>query len=127
MNKEIINKFAEEMIDLLKNVKDFTGTQIPLVCQEILKYETFQNIIWFSVWATLALSLFVSSVYFGKCYYKHKNKYENEGVLVTCVVFGICGLIISLIAICELLNVLQIIFAPRMFLIEYFARLISSK
>lgn len=115
------------MIDLLKNIKDFAETQIPLVCQEILKYETFRYIIWFSVWAILTLVLFGSSVFFGIKYYKYKDKYDQDEKLAFCIIFGFIGFLTGCIAISELLDVLQVLFAPRMYLIEYFARLVSSK
>lgn len=126
MNEEIVAKFVEEMLRLLQNAEAFAGAQLPEICKEVLWY----NRIIAGIWMILS-PLMVYGVYavwphlLGRCD-KIRDSADRE------LVKGIAGIVMVLIGgifftafFVNLENLIKVLVAPRLYLVEYFAGLIS--
>lgn len=123
MEKEVINGFVQQMSDILKNAKDFTVSQMPEVCKEILKYNFLEAVFYVAVGVlVLVLSCFVAKFINGQ----HKKDPDGDwqwmhSVTIVLIVVGV------LFLTSNGLDIVKIELAPRLYLIEYFAQLVSHK
>lgn len=123
MEKEVINGFVQQMSDILKNAEDFTVSQMPEVCKEILKYNFLEAVFYVTVGALiLVLSYFVAKIINDQ----HKKDLHGDWQWMH---FGTIGLIVVGILFLTIngLDIVKIELAPRLYLIEYFAQLASHK
>lgn len=117
MNNEILNKFLLEMVKLLETAKDFAMAQAPEICREVIKYNTVMGGLWLS-----------SAVVFGLVAYKwgrkvFKNEEHSDAFVPVTIISGFLSILIFAVNISDFIKVL---FAPKLYLIEYFASLVQK-
>ena len=122
MEKELLNKFLATMLELLQDAKGFMEKEIPLICQEILKYNFYKSIIESAICTVLLLIVIYGTVKLYKFTVKQDAANEPGPLIVgipltVCLFFGV---------VCNALDAVQIALAPRLYLIEYFTHLIKS-
>ncbi len=120
MDEKILNEFAAEMLELLRDGSQFIGDQAPIVCREILSY---------NLW----LGLFVASLgvvigVFGYWAFKQlmpKYKGWEEEPPYPHLVAGACFVVSLLMCAYGIPTVFKILLAPRLYLLDYFTRLLG--
>jgi hypothetical protein len=123
MDKTMLDKFMNEILTLLQTAKDFAVTQMPEVCEEVLRYNLYNSI--FCVVANL-LGL-IGCYLFARWLHKKAVAEDNDYFHVFSF-FTAIGAIFSLgMLLSSLMNAFKITMAPRLYLIEYFSYLISHK
>ncbi len=121
-----IEVMGAELLDYLQSSAGFVVEQTPLVLQEILTYYFVFHLIWVAV----CLVPLVAWIYTIRRYIRDYAKYshdekENWGF---CMAFG--GVVAALAQIGTLSNlfeVIKIILAPRLYLIEYVSTLFTGE
>ena len=119
MDERIMNEFVAEMLKLLQSSSQFIGEQMPLVCQEILRYQLV---------ASTGLALLGGGLgIFG--YWAYKRLLPTWAGIqkeppYPHIAAGICYVWALALVIVHLLEVLQILIAPRLFLLTYFSNLV---
>ena len=121
-------EYTDKIVEALESGVEFAGEQAPLLIQEVLTYYTFASIIEIIIF----LSLFICSSYF--IYYVFKNgknpdsfftkRFGNEHrvfPLIFAWAFTLGSFIFTLLNILQLVKILV---APRLFLIEKLAGLL---
>jgi len=119
MDKSTLDTFALAMIDILRNLKDFTQEQMPIICQEVLKY----NLYLYIFYCIISVVFLISSVYISFRLFKIEDRTSEQNM---CLVFC-CSLAISCIfpTVLNMTVLLQILVAPKVFLLEYFSHLVK--
>jgi len=120
MNKETLDSFVGEMTNLLKTAKDFTVEQVPQVAKEILRYNAALDMMWIVVGM---VGLFLSY----KFYKFTKKLCKTEQYEILYVVVGCTSIISVITTLASAADLLKIELAPRVFLLEYLARLVQTK
>lgn len=112
--EEKLQKYADDLIDLLRAGADFAGEQAPLFVQELLTYYTYHHSVY------LAIGVFfltLSWVFKRRVANSSQNDYaitvEGNGFL--CAVSFVLG---TIIVVYHLLALIQVTVAPRLYLIE---------
>ncbi len=117
MKKELLDDFVKEMISTLKSIKGFSEKQIPQIAKEVLKYNLVNDLFILAV----CTSVILASIYLGFLY--PYGKYEAP-------IAQLIGVLVVLFTGMPLVNcvseLIQIITAPRVFLIEYLSSLLSD-
>ena len=120
MDGTTVDKFLTDMTEMLKNAKDFALEQLPIVAQEILKYNMAVSIVWSLVGATI---LAITSRFHIKTVIPAVT---NDRDYAPLYIFVIVGYIVgSLVFLLNLMEVLKITLAPRVYLLEYMASLLA--
>lgn len=122
MEKELLNKFFQTMLDILQDAKSFMEKEIPLVCQEILKYNLYKSVIYSSL-CGIAMSL---TIYFSYKLFKFVAKDSPGDEAIPIFIGGFVSVFLLIGTISNALEAIQIIVAPRIYLIEYFANLVKQ-
>ena len=114
MDKQILDAFATEMLELLQTGSEFMGEQAPMVCQELLRYHL----------ATSLLGVAVGMTLFGvgRWAFKKLSPIDGEAAYV---LTGIIWVVAGIIGLINMMIMLKIIIAPRVFLIDYFTELVA--
>lgn len=119
MDKTVLDKFLNEMGELLKTTKDFTVDQAPQVAKEILAYSLVYSIFW-------VLSGFVLLFLCYKFFKFAQKLCERDDDYAPIFVFVVLFFVISsLWTAVGMEHILKLYFAPRLFLIEYIGHLVS--
>lgn len=129
MNTEKLEEVLNNLISLLEESATFTKTEIPLLLQEILTYSLWENIIA----AFLQVGFF--SLPFSYVLYKVIRYCKAKKGIWTDFEFSLCfpgftisvaGLFLSILAFVDnVLNIVKVTVAPRLFLLEYLRELIK--
>ena len=117
--KELVS-VVKDTADSAKDVKDFVLSQAPDVVQQLLRWELMYSLINF----TIILILIAFCIYL--CRWVNLNMEKNSDYMAkkTLLNGGFFILIIFMLSILsENLNWLQILIAPKVYLIEYAAAL----
>ena len=121
MKEELVNTFAEEMLKLLQNAEAFASAQLPEICKEVLWYNGCICAVYLVGFPLLC----VGSYKFGRWLYFKCN--ESDDVLFGGSLVGSIGGAIGCVGwIFALADFIKIICAPRLYLLEYFAGLVSK-
>ncbi len=121
MNNEILAKFLMAMGDVLKEAKDFSIEQLPIVAKEILSYSFAMSIVHLLV----GLVFLGAVIFIGNAVQKIIKKDSSWVPLHIGTVMG--GLLAIAILIDSSTEILKIWLAPRVFLLEYIAHLLAHK
>lgn len=119
MDKELLAKFLTELGSTLKDTKDFSIEQLPLIAKEIITYNLAESI----MGIVLCLGGVGLSVYFWKKIQKYLSD-SNDDSSPLFILPGVGALGCSIGVVVNLTNVIFIYFAPRVFLLEYVAHLL---
>lgn len=117
MNNDALNEFVKFMTETLKQAKDFTVAQAPDVLKEIIHFSLAQAV----AGILLAIVLIVGS------YGVHRWIQNTEQCGEFYIPVVISSLVGFLLLCGNVVDLLQITLAPRMYLIEYFAHLVAHK
>ena len=115
--EELLRPLVEKAISGIEKGVDFTMEQAPLLVREFYNWHIAEAIFW------LVLSVIVLSIpYFMYKIYKKYDAFREDELMVF---FPIMASIISLVFgvimfISNLLDLIKLIVAPRLYLIEYF-------
>ncbi len=125
MNEKILNEFVAEMTSLLQSGSQFVGEQTPEVIKEVLRFNLFSSIFWAVILGlgTYCLCPIYKHVYPKLCKINDDVDRPMAKVLFWAVMI-VVGAIMLPACLLELENAVQILVAPRMYLLEYFARLV---
>lgn len=131
----IVNTFMKEVLTDALKLKDFAVEQLPDVVQQFLQWRFYMHI----VEATVPLLLFCICIYLcikawqygfevveGR-YGTSSRLYNDEGkAIVPVVVTSVISFVMFLITLCSInIKWLQILVAPKVYLLEYAASLIK--
>jgi hypothetical protein len=121
MDKSVLDKFMGEMLTLLQSAEKFTMEQLPLVAKEVLAYNMAMAI------AGVLLGVVMATVGFLAIKRILKEDPELDSILNFFATLGLAVLsLVGIIFVCtNVPTILQIHFAPRLYLIEYFAHLVQ--
>ena len=104
MNKEIL---FEEMLQEVKNLKDLTKEQLPLVAQEYIKYNTMVAILGITISLILGVSCIVLFLL------AHFNVPDSDNQILLSVCSWVSGILSFLFMFCNLPEYLIFKFQPR--------------
>jgi hypothetical protein len=116
---EILNTYATKALAWLESGATWLTGEIPLYVKEILKWEMAQAIVFLVILVLFLVGLVILMVTSIKREWLH----GEAQALYMFPTFGICGLIAGITA--NLLTIIQIVVAPRVFLIEYITNLLG--
>ena len=119
--EEMGKELAKKALEILTGTQAFVIEQAPDFMRQILAYKMAMNILWFIISSISigALLLTADRVYkWGK---------EHHELFFPCMLWVIGGFVSMTIWICTLTDIIQIHFAPKVYLLEYFAYLLKSK
>ncbi len=124
MNKnlqEAIAKLINESIQIFDKTGEFLDKQIPDVVEQLLLWHCIESFIIFFSWELIFL--FGFHLYFKhKCRLFHEKDitFNNEELYsIVCMVVGAFMVFVGFIVVSTHLEWLQILVAPKMFLIDY--------
>jgi hypothetical protein len=119
----VLNKFLTEMTDMLKEAKDFSMEQLPLVVKEILIYNLTMNLVGVSIGALFIVVAGGLLIKIHKSIGHDKHALENWlGLYAIPAALTVVG---CLITHAYLPTALQIYLAPRVYLLEYITTLLK--
>lgn len=128
---EIINGYLVELMESLKNGANFIIGELPAFAHEIVAWGIASSIIsivlsWVSVYA-----FWVIYTRAGKITANHQSCEYGEypawwAWIFGMIGFGISGLIASISTFCGVFSIFKAIFAPRLYLIESIAKMVSG-
>jgi len=124
-----MNEILDKLLQWLEAAEGFAVEQTPIVLQEILAWKMAENIIYVVI-ALIWLSAYAWHVH--RCTEMSSDDWEDATPrnirFVTLLIIGGVGGLIWFLELCfRLPNIVQIYFAPRVFLIEYVSRLLKSE
>ena len=121
--KEQLEQYLLEAVEALKTGAEWVGGEIPLLIQEILIF----NGVWAGVLVLIGLVGFtLVCVTVKRMYHEASEKRDDELLFLAIVVGVIGGIITVVITLMNLHTVLQIVLAPRLYLLEYAGRLLGG-
>lgn len=126
---ETIQSLSVEAFKLLlnniTNMKDFVIEQAPDICKQILVFGFASNI----VYITLCVLFIATSLYVIKHIIKNVNikDFDNFGILFFVIVLFIFSTVCFGIMIKDILELLKIYYAPKLYLIDYIMHVVNSR
>ena len=126
--KDLLEDSLETIVTYIKDAAEFLKGEAPLVVQEILDYNIYKYALLTSVWGLLlGLSIFIVVKNLVKGYnFSRIFDCENDEDVDRCVIillFGFFGLVMIFPLIYQILQLIKVISAPRLFFIEYIRQL----
>ncbi len=118
MKEELLQKALE----YLSNIEAFAVEQTPIFIQELLNYHLASNL----VFLVTAILLGVTSY---KCCAKlilldKENDYDTDGELMVNLIIAVFSGVFSIVLLGCSANLVKLLFAPRLFLIEELSKLL---
>jgi hypothetical protein len=123
MDSTVLNKFLEQMGEMLKEAKDFSLEQLPIVAKEILQYHLAVDLGWLGFALLLTLASLVVIFWFTRLI-KAEGPRGMENYWGMYLIPGLMNLISFIIFVNEGRDALMIWLAPRVYLLEYISRLL---
>lgn len=119
--EQIGKDFALELLNALKSTKLFVIDQAPDVLKQLVHWKLADN----SLMVLVSTALFCIVIKYAKKFWKQT---EDDGaaqgvIILTSIVFS---LIVGGLFLNSLFNLVQVLFAPKIFLLEYLAKLVKS-
>lgn len=113
---------AKEILTWLQVSREFVSEQAPLLAQEILTWGLYSYTLMIGI-SLLVVILCVFSIRF---FWSRYDKYTREdGPVAGMITSAIVGCMFLLIATVNFLGLIQVLVAPRLYLIKQRARLIN--
>lgn len=109
---EVLKPLVAELLELIKNGKDFAGSQLPDVAQQILRYERVIAYMWLAV----SLAILGLGIFFLCRAIKGSDDDYLPFFVGGAVFFGGMGL---LLFFCNLSELVQMQVAPKLYLLTY--------
>lgn len=115
MTKDLTDQAILEIIEVIKQTKDFAKEQAPLVATEMLRWGAVQNIGLAVFFFVLAISGFVSAKHWAR-----QNELSSSCDYMPGIFFSCAAALLSIIAIVVVIGTaIQIKIAPRVYLLEH--------
>lgn len=113
MNEQL-REALTTLLDKSLSAVDFMVAELPEVIQQLLLWKMWENLIYFTVSLIAALTVWVVAT----CLYRNDNSHDR-------VMWFVFAFLVSLVVLLLGFNVtwLQILIAPKVYLIEYAASL----
>lgn len=128
MNEKLQNQLAEvikKAVEAGENVVDFAQKQVPDVVEQLLKWKMAEAL-FFSV---LGMALIAISVRAAVIVLKESKRPFNDRADEVIAIATACGIVSGIVGIIvfafNFLTVIQVAVAPKIFLLEYAAKLIK--
>lgn len=116
-----IQKISQELLAWVQSVRELAGEQAPLLAQEIIRFGIYQsifNILFDIIWI---LSSIILIPYLGR-----RVNLENEPAIDISIGVMLVGSAVCFIALFfNIISLGQAILAPRLYLLEFLARLVK--
>lgn len=122
MKEEVLNKFVSEMLVMLQDARAFAGREIPEICREVIVYGRAKE----TAYAVIGLVFLVLA---GKAFLVawRKDGSKEMDAQFALGMGGVLGTLVGCLVLGNSLNgALLAWFAPRLYLIEYFSKLVSK-
>lgn len=133
-----INSLIQRTLNGVDNTINFLSAQIPDVLRQLITFNIVKESILVLVLSIPIIIYITTLAYINKqkkdknteCIWIHKN-YEdvidfNEGVFAFTIIGGVVVFLFGLATMDHLLNLAELIFAPKVWLLEYASDLIKS-
>lgn len=126
MTQEVLTKFISEMCDLLKAAKDFTLEQAPKVAIEILHYRLAMAIVYMVIALIIGTLGFFLRKWAVKAY--KENGERSNADMEFAWIFGWLAMLVAcpVMFFINLIDLLKVTLAPRLYLIEYLSELLKQ-
>lgn len=124
--EQTANEALKQLIEASTTAAEWTAQQLPEVIEQLILWKMVESLLWFTASITLmAVGLYILYKFIKKC--KEVDNFIDDEVLPIISVFVSVGIIISIVASIAMIDFdwLQIIIAPKLYLIEYAANLIK--
>ena len=109
-----LEKYLEEILQLIKSGIEFTAEQIPIFVQELLTYY-----IWFhSSFVFMTLLVCAILVFVSIRIYKNASPSDKDVAEVVAWIINIPTFLGLILAVHHILQIIKVIVAPRLYLIE---------
>lgn len=120
MEKQALAHFVESMTAILSDAKGFVLDQAPEVVRQVIAYDIATSLLWVLFFVVLT-AIGVWAVVKGR---GHKNQDSVEATLA--IVLGAITIVAGSVGIFACIErLLKVTLAPKVFLLEYFARLVQ--
>lgn len=130
--KEQANQMLLSMLKGVEKAAEFATAEIPLVVQELLRWHFVKSLMIFLVLLTIICVLLTGTYKLHKWLQTPFNEYRNnmsqhdmEFVYPLVILFGGGAFVGLVVALFKTLDWLQILIAPRLYLLEYAAGLVK--
>ena len=129
MNTETDKQIAEILkkgLEAAEKSGNFVIEQAPDLVKQLITYKTIETSICVLIEITLMYLIFI---YFKYLYKKNnedsdfipENAFHGVGIIIT----SLMGIFLFFVFINDISNLIQLIFAPKIYLLEYIAKLLS--
>jgi len=120
--EERLLEYLDEIVEALKSGVSFVGDQAPIFITEILTYYT----VVYSVWSVVCLVVTVFFVWLVVITTRalKDNTKDQEGLAMLGVVSTLFSVIFFIVTIVNVIKLLKVLIAPRLFLLEKVADLL---
>ena len=113
--EEKLTEYADKIIELVEAGVSFTGEQAPILIQEILTYYTVYHSIW-AFGSFIFTSILWYIVY--RIFTSDETVTDDEDAFLTVGIFTIFSLPSLVLTAVNVMNVIKINVAPRLYLLE---------
>ena len=117
MKEELLKQFTEKLLHYANSAEMFANKNIPLYIEELLKFKMYENLASFVLLAITAVFLFGLAAYTTKRFMSTNNLDDGGVALIGTMV--LCALTISSFSYTDLMTVVKIQMAPRVYVIDY--------
>ena len=127
MNNEILNKFVEQMTKILESGSVFATKELPIICNEVLRFYFLYDVFAIGI---MILCIFLSYYICNKFNIKIKNtkfKEDDSGDIIRVIIwfcYGVANIIFFISSCTYIIDLIKVIFAPRLYLLEFFAKMV---
>lgn len=118
---EKLQQYADQIIEALESGVSFVGEQAPVFIQEVLSYYT----VLYSVGLVISVIIFTLCCVYLRKVYRMESREISDGKAFLAVFSGVFGIGSFMFTVASGLAVVKITIAPRLFLIEKLAELLS--
>ena len=130
MKQELTDQLITKALDYLKSAEAFAKAEVPAYLQEVITFHIYSNA--FSVFTYLFITLIslwtinkIQSVETGATR-NRDSLFHTDNLGVPAGIFSCIGFVVGVICFfCVTHDLIKVIVAPRVFLIEYFSQLVK--
>ena len=125
--EDTVNTILQDAIAKASEGAEFLKEQIPDVVQQLLHWNLARDLFWFSIGLAVTAAYVAIAV---KCYQRMRESEFDEMTVMPCIFILAGGAFLELPALIEGvfnhgLDALQIVIAPKVWLLEYAAHLVK--
>ena len=128
MNEQLQQKllqYLNGLESLADKSGDFLGDQIPQIAVEIVRFGAAQHIIWVIVTMTIVALSEIARRRITRILLVDDTQYGHESLIPLNIITGILMIVFAVAMVHEMIDAMEAIVAPRLFLLEYVKTLIK--